>query len=399
MDADIVDLSTMKRRSFFTATVSLPLLPMMAQSQSSAAPAGSISKLDKEMASSKAGGKGSVVWQNPEDWGMEGRVWGDLPRKRYYDRLPAEAEGKVPGPVWNLSRHSTGMAVRFKTDATAVHVRYQLLNPGLALPHMPATGVSGTDLYARDASGRWRWVNVSKPDKQNMEAMLIQDMPAGEREFMLYLPLYNGIEKLEIGVNGGAKFEGLAPREEKEAVLFYGTSITHGASASRPGMCHPAILGRRLDRPVINLGFSGNGKMDESVGALLAKLKVAALVIDCLPNMSPSQVQERCVPLVKQLRAADDSVPIVLVEDRRNTNSWIQPVRFAHHTANHAALKEGFEKLKVEGINGLFYVEGDALLGDDADGATDGSHPNDLGFFRQADVIEPVLRAALQQTV
>ncbi|TLD70317.1 hypothetical protein FEM03_14130 [Phragmitibacter flavus] len=390
----------MNRRTFFTATVSLPVLPLMGQQ--GAAPAEPISKLDKEMAASKAGagGKG-VTWQNPEDWGLEGRVWGDLPRKRFYDRLPAEAEGKVTGPVWNLSRHSAGMAVRFKTDATAVHVRYQLSNPGLAMPHMPATGMSGTDLYARDASGRWRWVNVSKPEKQNVEAMLIQGMPSEEREFMLYLPLYNGVEKLEIGVNEGAKFEGLAPREEESAVLFYGTSITHGASASRPGMCHPAILGRRLDRPVINLGFSGNGKMDEAVGVLLAKLKVAVLVIDCLPNMDAKLVLERCVPLVKQLRAADATaaVPIVLVEDRRNTNSWIQPVRAAHHTANHAALKGSFDKLKSEGVNNLFYVEGDALLGDDADGATDGSHPNDLGFYRQADVIEPVLRAALNQSV
>jgi len=98
---------------------------------------------------------------------------------------------------------------------------------------------------------------------------------------------------------------------------------------------------------------------------------------------------------VKQLRAAKPNTPIVLVEDRRNTNSWLHADRDKHHTDNHAALRESFDKLKAEGVKGLFYVEGDHLLGEDGDGATDGSHPNDLGFVRQADVMEPVLRQAL----
>jgi len=192
-----------------------------------------------------------------------------------------------------------------------------------------------------------------------------------------------------------AKFEALAPRTGKP-IVFYGTSITHGASASRPGMVHTAILGRRLDCPVVNLGFSGNGRMDAAVGELLVKIDAAVFVIDCLPNMDAAAVRAKCIPLVQQLRAARPETPIVLVEDRRNTNSWILPKRNQHHTDNHAALREGFEKLKAEGVKKLFYVAGDDLLGHDAEGATDGSHPNDLGFVRQADVMEPVIRAALK---
>ena len=127
----------------------------------------------------------------------------------------------------------------------------------------------------------------------------------------------------------------------------------------------------------------------------ICKVDAAVFVIDCLPNMDAKLVTERCIPLVNQLRAARPETPIVLVEDRRNTNSWIHPDRAAHHTANHAALKAAFAALQAEGIKRLHYIEGDALLGDDGDGATDGSHPNDLGFVRQADVMEPVLRKAL----
>jgi hypothetical protein len=160
-------------------------------------------------------------------------------------------------------------------------------------------------------------------------------------------------------------------------------------------MVHTAILGRRFDRPVVNLGFSGNGKMDPAVGEYLGQVDAAVFVIDCLPNMNHELVAERCVPLVKQLRAARPETPIILVEDRRFTNSWIQPERAAQHDRNHAALRAAFEQLQQEGMLNLYYLEGDALYGLDSEGATDGSHANDLGFFRQAEQFEPVLRAAL----
>jgi len=328
---------------------------------------------------------------------MEGRGWTDMERLRWFDRLPAAAEGKVTPAVWGLSRDSAGMMVRFKTDATSIWANYVLRSERIAFSHMPATGVSGVDLYARDDRGRWRWVNVTRPDKKDVKQAFATDLAPGPREYAAYLPLYNGVESLEIGVTKGAKFEGLPPRAAKP-IVFYGTSITHGACASRPGMVHTAILGRRFDRPVINLGFSGNGRMDPAVGEFLCKLDAAVYVIDCLPNMSPPDVRTKCPPLVKMLRAARPQTPIVLVEDRRFTNSWIRPERKKFHTDNHAALRACYESLKKEGVAKLFYIPGDGMLGDDTEGATDASHPSDLGFMRQADAFEPVLRKALGAT-
>ena len=336
----------------------------------------------------------ALEWHDVTKWGVEGRAWPELERLRWFDRLPAAAEGRVSPAVWNLSRDSAGMMVRFKTDARAIGAYYVLRSDRVAMPHMPATGVSGVDLYARDEHGKWRWVNVTKPDKKEVNQVIQADLLPGLREYAAYLPLYNGIESLEIGVTQGAKFEGLAPRDAKP-IVFYGTSITHGACASRPGMVHTAILGRRFDRPVVNIGFSGNGRMDAAVGEFLCKMDAAVYVIDCLPNMGPADVKLKCPALVKMLRAARPQTPIVLVEDRRFTNSWIRPDRQKFHTENHAALRACFEALKKEGVAKLFYIPGDKLLGDDDDGATDGSHPNDLGFMRQSDVFEPVLRKAL----
>ncbi|MBI5766430.1 MAG: SGNH/GDSL hydrolase family protein [Verrucomicrobia bacterium] len=359
-----------------------------------AAKAPDVAKMDPAMAVNKAAAE-NLDWHDVTQWGVEGREWIDEERARWFDRFPAAAEKSVTSNVWNLSRDSAGMMVRFKTDATAIHVHYKLRKSNLGMPHMPATGVSGVDLYARAPDGKWRWVQVTKPATQEVRAEIIKDLAPGYREYAAYLPLYNGVESLAIGVPQGAKFEGLAPRPKP--IVFYGTSITHGACASRPGMVHTAILGRRFDAPVVNLGFSGNGRMDAAVGDYLVKIDAAVYVIDCLPNMQPAQVREKCIPLVKQLRAAKPTTPIVLVEDRRFTNDWITPAKQKFHTDNHAALREAFDTLQKEGVKNLFYVPGDALYGTDTEGATDASHASDLGFMRQADVMEPVLRAALKR--
>jgi lysophospholipase L1-like esterase len=335
-----------------------------------------------------------LEWHDVRDWGIEGKGWSDT--KRYLDRLPGKAEGVVREPVWELSRHSAGMCGRFMTDAPSIHVRYELLKERLAMSHMPATGARGLDLYAQDAQGIDRWVAVVRPESQTVEKTLAKDLAPGMRRYSLYLPLYNGVEKLEIGVGKGESFEPVPPRDEKPLV-FYGTSILHGACASRPGMAFPAILGRRLRRPVLNLGFSGNGRMELEVGALLAELDPCAYAIDCLPNMNKETVSERAAPLVRQLRQARPKTPILLVEDRSFTNTPFFPARKEHHRQSREALTQAFRELTESGVEDLYYLDGDHLLGLDGEAATDGSHPNDLGMMRYADAYEPVLRAILKQ--
>lgn len=344
--------------------------------------------------SSPAAEPPGLVWHRAADWGVEGRALPEAKRLRWFDRLPATAQNRVTAKVWTLSRDSAGMLVRFRTDASTLWVDYTLLRGPNAGANQTAIGASGVDLYARDGAGRWRWVGVTRPTSPHVRQELASGLAPGARDYALYLPLRNGVEELTIGVPADAKFEGLPPRATKP-IVFYGTSITHGASASRPGMTHVAILGRRLDRPVVNLGFSGNGHMDAAVGEVLTQIDAAIYVIDCLPNMNPASVREKCPPLVRQLRAARPGTPIVLVEDRRKPNVWVLPARDRFHSENHAALRECFEKLQREGVTGLYYLPGDALLGDDAEATTDGSHPSDLGFVRQADVFEPLLRQIL----
>ena len=333
-----------------------------------------------------------LVWHDVSVWGVEGQGWAPTELAARYDRLPAKAEKIVRPPVWSLSRHSAGISFRFNTDATTIQLRHTVTGAALGMAHMPATGVSGIDLYALD-EGTWKWVEVSRP-KEVTTTQVIDGLDPALRTYLGYLPLYNSTVKVEVGVPRNATFQPVAPRKDKP-IVFYGTSITHGASASRPGMPHPAILGRRLDKPVINLGFSGNGKMEPEVGALLTEIDAAAYVIDCLPNMTEPEVAERAEALVRQLREARPDIPIILVEDRTYTNAWIMKAKRDRHAGSRSALVRAYDNLVKSGVKGLSYVEGEKLLGDDTEGTTDGSHPNDLGFMRQADALEPPLRRAL----
>jgi hypothetical protein len=367
----------------------LPVAALWAQ----AAP--DIVKLDPALGVNQASPDG-LAWRDVTTWGVEGRILPDQQRDRWFDRFPVAARESVTSNVWNLSRDSSGMMVRFQTDSPSIHVHYKLTKANLGMPHMPATGVSGVDLYARDNQGNWKWVQVTKPANQEVKAEIIKGLAPGFREYAAYLPLYNGVEFMKIGVEQGARFEPLSPRSQP--LVFYGTSITHGACASRPGMVHTAILGRKLDMPVVNLGFSGNGEMDLAVGEFMVQIDAAAYIIDCLPNMSPAEVTAKCEPLVKLLRQHRPETPIILVEDRRFTNDWIVPSKHDYHTQNHAALRAAYDSLLLQGTSGLHYIPGDTLYGDDTEGATDASHANDLGFMRQAEQFEPVIRTALGLT-
>ncbi len=333
-----------------------------------------------------------VRYFNVEDWGIEGKGWQNT--QRYFQRLPDHAEGSVREPVWSLAQHSAGMSVRFRTNAPKIMIRASLLSQNLAMPHMPATGVSGFDLYGKIEEGNFQWAGVNKPEAGEDTYTLIDQMDPEPRTYQLYLPLYNGVEKLEIGVPSGSTFEPIAP-ETTKPIIFYGTSILQGACASRPGMAFTNILGRRLNLPIINLGFSGNGRMEEEVGSLLCELDPSLFAIDCLPNMKPEQVTERAERLVKQIRAHHPETPILLVEDRINSNAEFLPDRAEHHVDNHHALQQVFAQLEKEKIGHLFYLSATNLLASDTDATTDGSHPNDLGMKYYADAYEPVLRDIL----
>jgi hypothetical protein len=337
-------------------------------------------------------GENGLAWHDVRALTVEGRGWPENELKAPFDRLPAKAEGKVRPAVWGLSHDSAGICVRFASDSPTIHCRWALLKSNLAMPHMPATGVSGVDLYMNTNRG-WHWLATGRPTIPTNTAALVTSLPKQRREYLLYLPLYNGVSSVEVGVSQEASLSPL-PREGKavKPIVFWGTSITQGGCASRPGMVHTAILGRGLNVPVINLGFSGNGKMEPEVAKLLAELDAAVYVIDCLPNCTAVEVTERTAPLVGIIRKGRPTTPIVLVEDRTYADAFVVSARRERNSTSRAALRAEYEKLVASGDKNLHFLRGDTLLGGDGEDTVDGSHPTDLGFLRQAEAMNTILR-------
>lgn len=314
----------------------------------------------------------------PED--IEGKGWTETAAP--FDRLPTKAQATVPPAVWSLSHHSAGMCFRFVTASPQLGVRWSV-GGELAMPHMPASGVSGVDLYGQDSKGAMRFLAVGQPRQQVGNQIVVAGASGAPREFCLYLPLYNSTTRLEIGIVPGQALLPPPPRKNKP-IVFYGTSITQGGCASRPGMAFTAIAARILERAHVNLGFSGNGKMELALAELLAELEASVYVLDCLRNMSEEQVRERLEPFVRRLRQLRPTTPILCAGDAFLDTS--------KEPARSKLTREAVEKLTREGLPRLHYLPMRGAWGDDGEGTVDGVHPTDLGMSRQAAVFVKALR-------
>lgn len=337
-----------------------------------------------------------IEWHDAQKFTVEGLGFRD--RKAPYDRLPLRAEGVVRQAVWDLSRDASGVLVRFTTNTTTIRARWSVTGKTLSSANITAVASSGLDLYAKNDSGQWRWLGIGRPTRvpDNVDT-LASLVPGTSREYMLYLPLRNGVSKLEIGLSQGAHVQpGPAREAGRKPIAFYGTSITHGISASRAGMTHPAILGRIFNREIINLGFSGNGRMEPEVTKFFAELDPAVFILDCLPNMSATDVNERAEACVLTLRKARPETPILLVEDRNYADNFLIAAHRERNDTNHIALRQVFAKLRRDKVPHLHYLKADHLLGGDGEGTIDGSHPTDLGFTRQAAEFARVLKKILK---
>lgn len=330
----------------------------------------------------------NIVWQEASRLTIEGRGWDDT--ETFYYRLPKSAKSMVRNEVWGLASNCAGMMVRFTTDASELKARWNLTSSSLAMNHFAATGVSGMDLYVK-YKGHWRWVANGRPSAQTNESTLFSGLPAEKREFMLYLPLYNGLTVLDLGVPESAKIEG-SPVRNTKPVVFYGTSILQGGCASRPGMAYPAIIGRKLDIPTINLGFSGNGRCEHEMSDLLAQLDPSVYVIDPLPNMAEDTVDDHIRYLLKVLHAAHPNTPVILVEN------VVYQYEFIHEgprNPKNVILEKIYKDSAKDWDGKLYYVKSAKLLGSDGEATVDGVHPTDLGFVRMAEVIAPVIQKAM----
>lgn len=349
-------------------------------------------------------------WWNPADNSfpvIEGQAWPSEVKEKY-DRFPARAEKTLNPNVWNISHSSAGLYIKFKTDANDIVVRYVVQNKGsFAMNHMPATGVSGIDLYAIDHNGKWVWAQgrFSFGDTieyrfSNLEVDPI--FPGRDCEYRLFLPLYNAVQWMQVGVQVAKNFTPM-PLSEEKPVVVYGTSIAQGACATRPGLAWTAILERKLDRPLINLGFSGSGQLEKTVIDLMTEIDAKLYILDCLPNLTAGagftddEVKKRIKVSVNQLQLRHPSIPILLVEHSGgNTLSIIDTAKYNEYEKVNNVLRNAFAQLKNEGMQNIFLLD-NINIDLDIEATVDGLHPNDIGMMKYAAAYEEIIRNILQE--
>lgn len=342
-----------------------------------------------------------MTWHNPMTCGYEvvqnqafaGEIDG-------YDRLPERAKGVVREPVWNLSQNSAGLAIYFYTNSPSIEVRYTTTSRGYAMPHMPSTGVSGVDMYRVNSAGGLDFCfgGYSFGEQVVYKYNDLADVSAEQSfEYCLYLPLYNGVKQLEIGVREGAEFK-FIPASQEKPILIYGTSIAQGGCASRPSMAWGSILQRSLGVPVVNLGFSGNGRLESEVIDFINEVDARLYILDCIPNLtSHKDVDERVINAVKQIRSQHDE-PILLIEHPGYSNDVTNKQRQEMTTTSNAASRKAYEKLVKEGVKDLYYISM-AELGCGPETMVDYIHLTDLGMQQQATVVERKVRKILKMPI
>lgn len=330
-------------------------------------------------------------WHDASRFTIVGKGWMD--GTRVYERFPMRAEGQIPEKPWRQSLASAGVSIRFESDAEMFYARWVDYNDEWAKNQSPENHLA---LYVRH-EGQWRWLGTAKEVGNGPTLKLINDpIPSLKREYMLYLPQARGVRYLEIGIPKNARMRPSKPRTERP-VVYHGTSIIHGASASRPGLNVVALLERHFDYPFLNLGLSGSACMEPEVIDLVAEIDACVYLIDCLPNMVQETVRERFVPSIRALRKARPHTPIIVVESVLYEDGFLVSSRQARCVGSNTALREGYARLIGEGVQGLAYVPGDLLFGGEEEVTRDGTHPTDFGYRCMAKTFIPLIAPHLER--
>ncbi len=305
-----------------------------------------------------------------------------------YHRLDTVNYPNIPSEVKRLLTHPTGLFVSFKTNSEVISAKWCVTDKKVSL-NMTAIANKGLDLYIK-RNGKWQFAGVGKPSKTCSEDKIVENMDNSEKECLLYLPIWDEVKELQIGVARDAFIEEL-PNPFQKRILIYGSSIVHGASASRSGMPYPARLSRSTGLNFINLGLSGAAKMEYPVADMVAGITADAYILDCVPNSSPEEIKERTAYLVTSIRNKQATAPIIIVQSIiREHGYWNKNVGNRVKAQNEQIAKE-FNTLQKQGLKNLYFITADDLLGKEHDATVDGTHPNDLGFDKMIEKLQPAI--------
>ncbi|MCD0488196.1 SGNH/GDSL hydrolase family protein [Pedobacter sp. MC2016-14] len=303
-----------------------------------------------------------------------------------YDRADTSKYSTLPARVKQLLTNTAGVAISFTTNSTSISAKW-CVTMSKAYPNLTAIANKGLDLYIKN-NGKWQYAGIAKPTGVCSEGLLVDGMYNVEKECLLYLPIYDAVRKLEIGVDAKAEIKA-ASNPFKKRILVYGSSIVQGSGASRSGIAYPAQLSRLTGLNFINLGLSGSAKMEPEVADMVAAIDADAYILDCVPNSTPAQITERTGYLINTIRKQHPDAPIMVMQSIvREQGYWNKKTGAVVKNQNINIQKEVMTLLE-KGMKNLYFITSENLIGNDHEGSVDGVHPNDLGFYRMTQQLLP----------
>jgi len=333
--------------------------------------------------------KQELQWRDFINIGIEGKGWNDTHTP--YTRLPSRLKSSVTEKVWEHSLTPTGLYITFETDSSDIYIKREFDGEMTRFIHC---SFAGFDLYGKDGN-TFKWLATSSNRATEHDFQHIFKTNGKKCVYRIYLPLRNTIKSLKLGLVKGSQFKAIA--QEGKPIVFYGTSIVHGAYASHSGISHPSLIGRRLNIPIVNLGFSGAAQMELKMADILAEIDAAAYVIDAQPNMNAKMLEQRCEKFLRRLRQLRHDTPILLVEVASSNRDWYYGKPDAWRESSWRVQRAIYQKLMAQGEKKISYLRGENLYGNSGEESIDDCHPGDLGFLSMADKMTPLLKQLLQK--
>ena len=321
----------------------------------------------------------------PKSSDAQNIIFANEERQYSFQRLPNKYKENIRKELWDLSKNNAGISLCLKTNSQNLKLKWHL-ELDFKMNHMTDSGIKGLDIYEH-IDNEWSYRSTGLPNGLKNEH-LIKFKNSEQKILCIYLPLYDTVTKFNIGIDDSSSLTFL--KNKHKPIVFYGTSITQGGCASRPGMAHTNILSRKTNDPIINLGFSGNGHLEESIGRILSEINAKCFVIDCLPNVNTSQIKSNVIPLVKSIRNIEKGYqcPIIFLEQPIIHDQYIDEDVVYKNRILLQQIKE-CDKL---GLRDIHLIDQNGSLGSDNETTVDGIHYNDIGFLRYANHIYKSLK-------
>lgn len=317
------------------------------------------------------------------------KIYGVFYENGKFRRIPESIARTVSDGVYDLHAHTAGGRIRFKTDSRYVAINVKMPNIG-KMPHFALSGSAGFDLYICDESTRYFKTFVPPFDIEDGYESIVHFDSKQMREITINFPLYSEVSELYIGLCDGASVCEPKGYSTEKPIVYYGSSITQGGCASRPGNSYESIISRRLDADYINLGFSGNAKGEPQIAEYISKLDMSVFVYDYDYNApTVEHLNNTHEKMYLTIRNANPDLPIVLMSRPKFSLCADDKLRFD-------IIKKTYDNAKANGDTNIYLIDGSTLMAmAKDDGTVDDCHPNDLGFASMAKAVGDLLEKIL----